>query len=186
MTYTLPPISITTSTSTDTNDSLTEALTHLFEYSTPLHALILSHLPKTFTDWNDFINFTYTLLNSLLPSHDNDSTLLQILSAHPRLGAGANATLSTHSCAEQSSLLNVNANGGDDDTNAVDLQKWNAVYEDAFPGMRYVVFVNNRSKTQIIQNLRQRVKRADRAAEMRDAISAMRDIAKDRASKLQR
>lgn len=47
------------------------------------------------------------------------------------------------------------------------------------------VFVNGRSRPEIMQNMRDRIARADIAAERQEAIQAMCDIALDRAAKLQ-
>ena len=60
----------------------------------------------------------------------------------------------------------------------------NAEYEARFPGLRYVVFVNGRARPAILADMRERIARGDAAAEEREAIAAMVDIALARARKL--
>ncbi|BFZ59550.1 hypothetical protein YB2330_000561 [Saitoella coloradoensis] len=115
--------------------------------------------------------------------------LLTILSAHPRLGA--KKVDSIHSQSEQSSL-----GGGPDETQA--LAQLNREYEDIFPGLRYVTFVNGRLRGEIMEDMRERIgkgrKRVGEGAvdvrdtvwrgEVVDAIEAMCKIAGDRVKKL--
>ncbi|ODQ54321.1 hypothetical protein SAICODRAFT_29485 [Saitoella complicata NRRL Y-17804] len=116
-------------------------------------------------------------------------SLLTILSAHPRLGA--KKVESTHSQSEQSSL-----GGGPDETQA--LVQLNREYEDTFPGLRYVTFVNGRSRGEIMEDMRERIEGGRRGGgavavavrdtvwrgEVEDAIEAMCEIAGDRVKKL--
>ena len=94
------------------------------------------------------------------------------LNAHPRIGAPA-AALSEHSRREQGSDL-------DRDVLA-ELARLNAEYESRF-GFRFVVFVNGRSRAQILEVLRQRI-RHPREAEMREGLAAIIAIARDRAGR---
>jgi len=50
------------------------------------------------------------------------------------------------------------------------LREMNAVYEDRFPGLRYVVFVNGRPRAQILADMERRVQRGDVRAEEREGI----------------
>jgi len=64
------------------------------------------------------------------------------------------------------------------------LQKLNEEYEETFPGLRYVVFVNGRSREVIMQDMRERIDQGDFEGEVEKATRAMCDIAFDRAKKL--
>ena len=84
------------------------------------------------------------------------------------------------------------------------LKQLNEEYEEKFPGLRYVVFVNGRPRTEIMDDMRRRIARGDIREEEKEAIKvcsalvlfwrtsadstslqqAMCDIAADRARKL--
>ncbi|ORY79875.1 Oxo-4-hydroxy-4-carboxy-5-ureidoimidazoline decarboxylase [Protomyces lactucae-debilis] len=95
----------------------------------------------------------------------------EILNAHPRLGA--KKVDSDSSKAEQASLQ-----GSSEE--AERLGKLNDKYEAAFPGLRYVVFVNGRSRDVIMADMERRIKAGNREAEVETSIQAMQDIAMDR------
>ena len=104
--------------------------------------------------------------------------LLRILSAHPRLGE--KKVDSALSRAEQANLRS----GGDSEEVLAQLAALNKEYEDTFPGLRYVVFVNGRGRPEIMEDMKRRIARGDYAAEEREAIEAMCAIANDRAKRL--
>ncbi|KAA8910501.1 Oxo-4-hydroxy-4-carboxy-5-ureidoimidazoline decarboxylase [Sphaerosporella brunnea] len=168
--YTLPPVA----TLASSPQQLQEVLDHLFEPSPALYSLVASQLPRHFADYAAFADWVAGLLRSGL--RGDDETLLSILRAHPRLGA--KRVDSVHSQAEQKSLAVA------DPDEAGRLLELNDEYERTFPGMRYVVFVAGRSRPVIMQNMKERIARGDIEAEKKEAIEAMRDIAKDRAAKL--
>jgi len=92
---------------------------------------------------------------------------LEALNAHPAIGA---KNLSTRSSAEQ---------GSDDDPEALaELERLNAEYEERF-GFRFVVFVNRRSKSEIVPILRERLERS-REEELDTAVKELVSIAEDR------
>jgi len=92
---------------------------------------------------------------------------LEALNAHPAIGA---KTLSRRSAAEQ---------GADDNPETLaELQRLNREYEDRF-GFRFVVFVNRRSKSEIVAILRERLTRS-RDEELDTAVQEMVAIAEDR------
>jgi len=94
------------------------------------------------------------------------------LNAHPQIGAPA-AALSEHSRREQ---------GSDQDPAVLaELARLNAEYERRF-GFRFVVFVNGRSRSQVLEVLRQRVQRP-RELEMQEGLAAIIAIARDRAAR---
>jgi 2-oxo-4-hydroxy-4-carboxy--5-ureidoimidazoline (OHCU) decarboxylase len=92
---------------------------------------------------------------------------LEALNAHPAIGA---KKLSARSAAEQ---------GGDNDPVVLtELAYLNQVYEEKF-GFRFVVFVNRRSKLEILEVLRARLERT-RAEELDTAMEELVAIAEDR------
>ena len=92
---------------------------------------------------------------------------LEALNTHPAIGA---KNLSTRSSAEQ---------GSDDDPEALaELERLNAEYEERF-GFRFVVFVNRRSKSEIVPILRERLERS-REEELDTAVKELVAIAEDR------
>ncbi len=92
---------------------------------------------------------------------------LEALNAHPAIGA---RNLSKRSAGEQ---------GGDADPVVLtELAYLNQVYEEKF-GFRFVVFVNRRPKTEILEVLRQRLERT-REEELDTAVEELVAIAEDR------
>src|SRR5207249_1462751 len=92
---------------------------------------------------------------------------LEALNAHPAIGA---ARLSPRSAAEQ---------GGDSDPVILtELAYLNQDYEEKF-GFRFVVFVNRRSKVEILDVLRERLERT-REEELDTAVEELVAIAEDR------
>jgi len=95
-----------------------------------------------------------------------------ILGAHPRLGA--KKVESKLSQMEQAAM--VKASGGDSRSEEEirqeqeTLQKLNEDYENAFPGLRYVVFVNGRPRPVIFEDMQKRIERGDINAERKEAI----------------
>ena len=90
---------------------------------------------------------------------------VETLNAHPRIGEDPRR-LSARSLREQ----------GDDVL--PELERLNAEYERRF-GFRFVVFVNRRPKSEILEVLRRRLARS-RAEEMEEGLRAIVDIAEDR------
>jgi 2-oxo-4-hydroxy-4-carboxy--5-ureidoimidazoline (OHCU) decarboxylase len=92
---------------------------------------------------------------------------LEALNAHPAIGARG---LSPRSAAEQ---------GGDADPAILtELAYQNQIYEEKF-GFRFVVFVNRRPKTEILEVLRERLQRT-REEELDTALRELVAIAEDR------
>jgi len=92
---------------------------------------------------------------------------LEALNAHPAIGA---KNLSRRSASEQ---------GGDADPVVLtELAYLNQVYEEKF-GFRFVVFVNRRPRTEILDVLRQRLERT-REEELDTAVEELVAIAEDR------
>ena len=92
---------------------------------------------------------------------------LEALKAHPAIGA---SKLSPRSAAEQGA--------GGDPALLTELAYQNQVYEEKF-GFRFVVFVNRRSKEEILDVLRERLERT-REEELDRALTELVAIAEDR------
>ena len=93
---------------------------------------------------------------------------LEALNAHPEIGARAG--LSERSAAEQGTDA--------DPVILTELAYLNQVYEEKF-GFRFVVFVNGRPKTEILDVLRGRLERT-REEELETAVGELVSIARDR------
>ncbi|KAK7733012.1 hypothetical protein SLS53_008341 [Cytospora paraplurivora] len=163
------------------DSSIITVLDLLFEPSEDLHTLALPTLRSmTFATYPELIDTIRDQLLAISDSVHSDPTacqpLLLVLGSHPRLGE--KKVESAQSAAEQAQL-----NKGPE-SEAERLAALNKEYEEKFPGLRYVVFVNGRTRDVIMEDMRVRIDRADFVAEEREAINAMADIAKDRARKL--
>jgi len=172
--------SISTLPSLDTEERAL-VLDTLFEPCLQLHTLSVSLLREsTFSSYDELISAVGKQLSELCESNlESDSKWLDaILSAHPRLGEKKVETVSEQSRKEQAQL---NQGGGEE---AAKLAEMNAKYEEKFPGLRYVVFVNGRPRSVIMEDMQRRIDRGDLELEKREAIKAMCDIASDRAKKL--
>lgn len=204
----LPPIS-TLSTADDA--TLKSVLDLLFEPSSTLHELCIPRLRDQVREapqssptltYAALIQDVGSLLSSLASQSQSQqssrATLHAILGSHPRLGEKKVA--SALSRAEQAQLNATSTSPSPSSSTAAAeeqrqeeaaaaaerqlLADLNAEYEAHFPGLRYVVFVNGRARPAILANMRERIARGDAAAEEREAIAAMVDIALDRARKL--
>ncbi|ODV58241.1 2-oxo-4-hydroxy-4-carboxy-5-ureidoimidazoline decarboxylase ASCRUDRAFT_78142 [Ascoidea rubescens DSM 1968] len=184
--YTLPPIS---SISGLSNNSKIELLNHLFEPCEVLQKILLTNVlgsenAKFYSTYKQFIEVSrkelleYLKLEKSSPQYDEN--ISKIISAHPRLGANKSkiGNLSIHSQKEQQSLLQASREESEK------LSDLNNLYESKFPGLRYVVFVNGRSREVIMANMVERIRRNNIGLEKVDSINAMCDIALDRAKKL--
>jgi len=97
----------------------------------------------------------------------SEAEKLEALNAHPAIGAGS---LSPRSAAEQGA--------GGDPAVLTELAYQNQVYEEKF-GFRFVVFVNRRTKAEILDVLRERLERS-REEELDTAVEELVAIAEDR------
>lgn len=179
MSYLLPPTSLLPGLS---ESEKIEVLDHLFEPCATLQGVLL---PKIFQakygSYPEFIETAREELLSFLKHNSEDPRISKIIAAHPRLGAPKQGKpkeeLSEHSSAEQKSLQG----SPEEQAKLADL---NEKYELTFPGLRYVVFVNGRSRPVVMDNMIERIQRNDINLERIEAFNAMCDIALDRASKL--
>ncbi|KAK3334147.1 OHCU decarboxylase-domain-containing protein [Cercophora scortea] len=152
--------------------TLTATLDLLFEPSPELHALALPTLRTlSFTSYNDLISTLRSQLLAIAASLDAHSRgpLHSILGSHPRLGEPKKETLSAQSAAEQRHL-NGGGSGEGKEEEAARLRELNKEYEERFPGLRYVVFVNGRGREEVMKDMRRRIERGDLKEEEREGI----------------
>jgi len=148
--------------------TLTGILDLLFEPSPDLHALAVPTIQSiTFVSYSELIDTIRDQLLTIQKTVHPDPTarrpLLAVLGSHPRLGE--KKVDSAQSAAEQAQLR---ATEGSDE--AERLAQLNQEYEAAFPGLRYVVFVNGRSRDVIMENMKARIARGDMVKEEEEAI----------------
>ena len=108
-------------------------LDYLFEPCVPLHNLSLELLrERSFADYDDLVSSIGIQLSDLAESTSTSDTqwLHDILAAHPRLGE--KKVDSAQSSAEQAHLRAA------EDNEATGLADLNTLYEQSFPGLRYV------------------------------------------------
>ncbi|KAL4968856.1 2-oxo-4-hydroxy-4-carboxy-5-ureidoimidazoline decarboxylase [Aspergillus stella-maris] len=162
-----------------------QVLDTLFESSPELHTLMGPVLAnQTFSSYPSLIDTVGGRMSALSAANSptDRGVLVGILGSHPRLGQPKTAAaehLSELSKKEQANL-NIGA-----EEQAEKLRLLNAEYEEKFPGLRFVSFVNGRSRLVIMDEMRARIFRGDHEQEIEENIQAMVDIAKDRSSKLQ-
>lgn len=145
---------------TDLNQ--TAVLDALFEPSPEIHATLLPVMRTAqYSSYPQLIDACQIRFLSMAASstiaNPND-TLLSVLGSHPRLGA--KKVDSAQSAAEQAKL------GGE----SQELTRLNQEYETAFPGLRYVVFVNGRARPEIMADMETRIARNDYTMEVDAAI----------------
>lgn len=169
---------------------LSNVLDNLFE---PCGALKNYLVPKirlqSFANYSELIEFSRTKLLNLVDAYsknDKDTRIkdliCKIVLAHPRLGVPRKqiSLLSEHSKNEQKSLSSNDPDG----ILAIKLKQLNDEYEATFPGLIFVVFVNGRSRNEIMEIMRNRIKNSNWLDEVKIAFNSMADIALDRAKKL--
>lgn len=165
------------------------AIDTLFEPSPDMHNLLRPVLSsgRAFTSYNELIDEIYSRLSALSATSDpqEKQALYGILGSHPRLGASSPAAQAHLSELSRREQANINSSNEQESTEqAARLSRLNAEYEEKYPGLRYVTFVNGRGRDIIMVDMRRRIDRADFEQEVHDNIEAMCDIAKDRAQKL--
>lgn len=143
------------------------ALTPLFESSPPLATALYAERP--FADWTTLIDRAEALAATL-----TEAQQVAVVNAHPRVGANA-ADLSVLSYREQAHASEA---GEHLDSVYAELERLNDEYEQRF-GFRFVVFVDRRSKREILEALRERIENP-RAVELQTALDALFLIARDR------
>ena len=161
------------------DDQIKHAVSMLFEPSEDLLPIATGTLAgsSTYYEWCEKIRDK--LKQNLSQSEKGDdkaqALLVNIISAHPRLGA--KKVESSQSQNEQQQLR--------DEKTMIALSELNSAYEAKF-GIKFVIFVNGRGKDTIVQIMKERLQTSTMHREMASAIDAMVDIAHDRHAKLGR
>lgn len=153
------------------DSELAQLLDYLFEPSPAVHSTLLPVVrDATYSSYPGLIDaFQARLMEialSMNREHPNE-TLLSILGSHPRLGE--KNVESVQSASEQANLKH---NASQSETQK--LVRLNKEYEEAFPGLRYVVFVNGRGRPEIFEDMRKRIVRRDFLAEVHAALQVRR------------
>lgn len=140
----------------------------LFEPSPELHQLMIPLLAnQTFPSYSTLIDAVGARMSSLSAANSPDrSALFGILGSHPRLGrAPANPEHLSELSKKEQAQLNTGA-----EEQSEKLRALNAEYEAKFPGLRFVTFVNGRSREVIMVEMRQRIDRGDMEREIGETI----------------
>lgn len=155
--------------------ALTATLDLLFEPSPDLHALALPTVRTlSFASYPDLIDTLRAQLLDIADAVAGDNAedeegrrrLYGILGSHPRLGEKRKeVVLSGFSAAEQRHLRE---QGKEEEER--ELARLNREYEERFPGLRYVVWVNGRGRGEVMADMRRRIARGDVREEEREGI----------------
>lgn len=142
--------------------SQTNALDLLFEPSPAIHSTLVPVIRNaTYSSYPELIDQCRTALFKLAtestPAKPNP-TLLSVVGSHPRLGS--KKVDSAQSAAEQANLQD----------QGEQLAELNREYEERFPGLRFVVFVNGRGRPEIMHDMRVRIDRGDFGKEVEAAL----------------
>jgi OHCU decarboxylase len=151
-------------------EAFAEALRPLFEAAAPLARSLYAARP--FRSYSDLIDTAESVTRSM-----SFADQVAVLSAHPRIGADP-ATLSAASYREQGYSAESALNSGEPTSVYAQLAELNAEYEQRF-GLRFVVFVNGRSKAEIVEVLRSRLRNSPED-ELQTGLRAMFQIARAR------
>ena len=141
----------------------------LFETAPVLSKLLLENRP--FNSYLDLISFAERAINL-----SDLADKIEIVNAHPRIGAPT---------ASLSSISRIEQGGADKNLEHIlqRLKELNERYEQKF-GFKFVVFVNGRSRSEIVPELEKRMNNS-REHELKAGLEAMILIAKDRLLKYQ-
>ncbi|KAI7902625.1 Oxo-4-hydroxy-4-carboxy-5-ureidoimidazoline decarboxylase [Cokeromyces recurvatus] len=161
----------------ETPEEFIKVVNILFEAAPPLTKRLLAIRP--FTSYTELINSTEKIcLSNELDLEER----LEVINAHPRIGA-SKANLSACSLREQGYTDTLQTK--EDKTINIELAKLNQQYEKQY-GFKFIIFVNGRSRQQIIPIIKERIKDSNRERELYTAIIDMMLIAKDRLKKSNR
>ncbi|KAJ5653978.1 Oxo-4-hydroxy-4-carboxy-5-ureidoimidazoline decarboxylase [Penicillium lividum] len=141
----------------------------LFEPSPELHQLMIPVLAnQTFSSYGTLIEAVGGRMSALsaVNSPTDRNVLFGILGSHPRLGrAPANPEHLSELSKKEQEQLNTGA-----EEQGEKLRQLNAEYEQRFPGLRFVSFVNGRSREVIMVEMRQRIDRGNQDKEIEETI----------------
>ena len=149
------------------------AVRPLFEAAGPLEQALYTGRP--YTSYEHLIERAESIA-ALLPSAQQ----IEVINAHPRIGENAALVRgqSRLSYREQGYDREVGLPAEEVQRVYAELAELNRAYEDRF-GFRFVIFVNKRPKSQIVDLLRDRLQNS-RATELETALHELFSIARDR------
>lgn len=152
-----------------------QAVRPLFEAADPLAEALLAERP--FASYAELIDRAQRIAQALPTAQQ-----VEIVNAHPRIGERPDVV-------RAASSLSYREQGYDTEDPAqvgavyAELERLNRAYEQRF-GFRFVVFVNRRPKSVLVDVLRTRLEH-DREHELRTALDEMFAIARDRVQDLE-
>jgi OHCU decarboxylase len=154
-----------------------DALRPLFEAAGPLARAL--HAQRPFASYADLIDRAESLVSQLTRADQ-----IEVVSAHPRIGESAETIRPTSALSYREQGFDREASEPPEQLHSVyaELARLNLAYEQRF-GFRFVVFVNGRPKSQIVEVLKERLANA-RDAELQAGLNAMFAIARDRLQSL--
>ena len=130
------------STSDDGWNTLKKVVSTLFEHSPVLDEHLAPELASsTFTSYTDLIDHSATIIRSWTPSLQST-----FISGHPRIGEQNPNQLSALSASEQARYFTPPW--------VIDRLGWlNGVYEERYRGLRYITFVNGRTRREVMEEM---------------------------------
>ncbi|KAI8816095.1 Oxo-4-hydroxy-4-carboxy-5-ureidoimidazoline decarboxylase [Fimicolochytrium jonesii] len=150
----------------------------LFEPAPPLAKALYAARP--FDSYDRLLQQTDAILHKLSPEDK-----LIVINAHPRIGE-KKTNLSAMSLKEQGYTSATAQQPNEEDPQVMArLKELNNKYEAKY-GFKFVVFVNGRSKEEIVPVMEQRLKDGTKEREMETGLRDMVSIARDRLGKHQR
>ncbi|CAO3688756.1 unnamed protein product [Rhizopus stolonifer] len=141
----------------------------LFETAPPLASRLYERKP--YMSYDALIKEAENICASDVLSNEERK---EVMNAHPRIGA-AKINLSAMSQREQ-------GKGGEDAAVNEELRLLNEEYEAKY-GFKFVIFVNGRSRQEIIPHMKERIKNNTKEQELEIGITDMMLIARDRLKK---
>lgn len=158
-------------------DAFVQALRPLFESAAPLAEGLFAGRP--YRSYAELLDRAETVIAALTSDQQ-----VEVVNAHPRIGARAEEVRRRSALSYREQGYEREAGIDQDELARVyrELEDLNRAYEERF-GFRFVVFVNRRPKSEILEALRRRIERS-RDEELAAALAAMLEIARDRLATL--
>ena len=125
---------------------LKQVVSTLFEHSPVLDQHLIPHLAvSTFTSYTELIDLSFGIIKSWPPTLRSS-----FISGHPRIGEQNPAQLSALSAAEQTRYHTPRW--------VIERLGWlNGVYEGRYEGLRYITFVNGRTRREVMEEMEGRL-----------------------------
>jgi OHCU decarboxylase len=154
-------------------DRFADAIRPLFEAAPPLAAVLAARRP--FASYEALLDAAEAAIAQM-----SEEQKVAVINAHPRIGESADSVRRTSALSYREQGYDAEAGLDPAEVERVyrELAELNAAYE-AKHGFRFVVFVNRRPKSAILEVLKDRLPNP-RAQEMATALEAMLLIARDR------